>query len=204
MAKLPSFGIEKPLQISIVSPQLQEINTSGEYVAQLKLDEHRSFYIFENNTLTVMGWRGNIFHTIDYNGKAEFPDMVLDGGILRTKTFRQQPVFYVFDLLLFEGQKNTMTYMERYNKVVELVGGVDRFVIPRNLDIGVIQEFKNLQAKKSTMVKQIVKEYKGLFDEKTIYEITEGFVLKKKDSKLSYRASDKSYNANQLKLKLKG
>ncbi len=199
MVKLPSFGIEKPLPISINSPQLEGINTSGEYVSQLKLDEHRAFYIIENNLLTVLGWRGNVLHT----EKTELPNMMLDGGILKTKTFKSRPIFYVFDFLLDgEGQRNRLSYIERYDLLKSKLVDVPNFFIPDNLDIGVIQEFRNLEKKKSIMVERFA-ELSGSSIQ-TIYEITEGFVIKKKDGKLLYRPADKSYGPNQLKLKLAG
>jgi hypothetical protein len=199
MVKLPSFGIEKPLPISINSTQLGGINTSGEYVSQLKLDEHRAFYFIRNNHLTVLGWRGNILHT----EKTGLPDMVLDGGILKTKTFKSRPIFYVFDYLLDgKDQKNGLTYIERYNLLKSVVVDAPHFFIPDNLDIGVIQEFRNLEQKKSKMVERFAEQ--SCSSLQTIYEITEGFVIKKKDGKLLYRSADKSYGPNQLKLKLLG
>lgn len=199
MAKLPSFGIEKPLPISINSPQLQGINASGEYVSQLKLDEHRAFYIIENNLLTVLGWRGNVLHT----EKTGLPDMTLDGGILKTKTFKSRPIFYVFDYLLDgDKQRNRLTYIERYDLLKSKLVDVPNFFVPDNLDIGVIQEFRNLEKKQSLMVERFA-ELSGS-SVQTIYEITEGFVIKKKDGKLLYRPADKSHGPNQLKLKLAG
>lgn len=199
MVKLPSFGIEKPLPISINSPQLESINTSGEYVTQLKLDEHRAFYIIKNSVLTVIGWRGNILHTEE----TELPNMTLDGGILKTKTFKTRPIFYVFDYLLDgKDQRNSLTYIERYNLVKSKLEGVPNFFIPDNLDIGVVQEFRNLEKKQSKMVERFA-ELSGSSIQ-TIYEITEGFVLKRKEGKLLYRPADKSYGPNQLKLKLAG
>ena len=199
MVKLPSFGIEKPLPISINSPQLEGINTSGEYVSQLKLDEHRAFYFIKNNLLTVLGWRGNVLHT----EKTDLPNMVLDGGILKTKTFKSRPIFYVFDYLLDgEDQRNRFTYIDRYNLLRSKLVDCPNFFIPDNLDIGVVQEFRNLEQKKSRMVDRFA-ELSGS-SVQTIYEITEGFVIKKKDGKLLYRTADKSYGPNQLKLKLAG
>lgn len=199
MAKLPPFGIEKPLPISINSPQLEGISTSGEYVSQLKLDEHRAFYIIENHVLTVLGWRGNVLHT----EKTDLPDMTLDGGILKTKTFKARPIFYVFDYLLDgKGQRNRLTYIERYSLLKSVLIDAPNFFIPDNLDIGVIQEFRNLEQKKSKMVERFA-EISGS-SVQTIYEITEGFVIKKKDGKLLYRPADKSYGPNQLKLKIAG
>ena len=68
--------------------------------------------------------------------------MVLDGGIIKTKTFKQRPLYYIFDQLLMNNEKVRTTYQERYNFLteIELTRG---FNIPENTS-SVKSEYESL------------------------------------------------------------
>lgn len=196
MLNAPKFSIEKPCPISINSPLLNEIDNNGEWLSQLKIDEHRSFFIFNGKSLTVLGWRGNVHHTATLT--KSYPPMVLDGGIIKTKTFKTKPLYYVFDILLMKDKKITDTYISRYN----LLQGLDlaSFVIPNNTR-DIREEYNNLLNKKSGMIDDFAKQ--ANVSTSIAYEVCEGFVIKRCEGILKY-PMNVSHNPNQLKLKLPG
>lgn len=197
--KGPNFSIEKPLPISEDSNIVKIADNNNEYISQLKLDEHRSFFIFDDKIVTVLGWRGNVHHTIKL--EESLGNFILDGGIIKTKNFKTKPLYYVFDTLVVDGKKlRNVGYMDRYNMINGLIKGDSRFVIPENIK-GVSKEFERLKNKKSKLLKDFCTKNK--IDLKTGYEICEGFVIKKVDGKLKY-PKNLHKNSNQFKLKLKG
>jgi hypothetical protein len=197
LVSAPKFSIEKPLVISSNADILNTLDGTDEYKWQLKIDEHRSFFIFNGKSLTVLGWRGNVHHTAILD-KA-MPSMILDGGIIKTKTFKQRPLYYVFDTLMMRGKKVRKTYIERYDTLgtLELP---KQFVIPDNTS-HIKWEFEALVHKKSRMIERFA-EQAGI-SVALAYEICEGFVGHQTNSLLKY-PRNVSYGPSQLKLKLQG
>lgn len=193
---MPKFSIEKPLGISINSPLVDDMSKSG-YIAQLKIDEYRSFFIIERNMLTVLGWRGNVHHT-ETLGRV-YDNMVLDGGIIKTKTFLKRPLYYVFDILLEDGTKMREGYIDRYNKLCNL-GLSPAFSIPENTT-NIRSEYNLILNKKSTLVDNFAQRAEVSIN--TAYEACEGLVIKKVDGLLKY-PNNVYHGPNQLKLKLPG
>lgn len=196
LVKAPNFSIEKPIQVFQGAAILNQLDGTPEYSWQLKIDEHRSYFIFNGKSLTVLGWRGNVHHTAILD--VAMPSMILDGGIIKTKTFKQRPLYYVFDTLIMGGKKVRKGYLDRYNTLgtLELP---KQFVIPENTN-HIKWEFEALAHKKSKMIERFA-ERAGI-TVALAYEICEGYVGHKSDSLLKY-PRNVSHNPNQLKLKLR-
>lgn len=188
----PSFSIEKPIRITIDSPLVGDTR----YISQLKIDEHRSFLIYENNALTVLGWRGNIHHIFKEFEIKGVRSAIFDGGVIRTLEFKTNPLIYAFDVLMLEGQKLSSGYIDRYQSLSSL--GVERFIIPENIsDTG--DEYRRILGKNSLVVQRFA-ERAGVSNDRA-YQLCEGLVLKDRSGVLRYPAS-LSYNTSQFKLKL--
>ncbi len=189
------FSIEKPLPISINSDLLVNINEDTRWVSQLKIDEHRSFLIVKGNTLTVLGWRGNVHHvfTLEEESKHE---LIFDGGIIKTTIFKSKPMLYAFDILVIDGVKQHTTYADRYDLLNKYK--LPLFTVPVNLT-NPIKQYNDLLNKQSQYIDEFAKSLN--ISTKEAYNICEGLVIKNATGKLSFSRSLVK-TSNQLKLKL--
>lgn len=189
------FSIEKPLPISINSDMLKSIDSDNKWVAQLKIDEHRSFLIVEDKTLTVLGWRGNVHHKIELKEESKHR-LIFDGGIIKTMIFKDRPLLYAFDLLVIDGRRLYTTYADRYDMLQQ--HKLDILTTPQNLN-NPIGHYQDILNKKSKIVEDFAKEVNITINE--AYAICEGLVIKNTTGKLTFSKSLVK-TPNQLKLKL--
>lgn len=196
MLKL-NFSIEKPLPISINSELLTTLNSDPNWIAQLKIDEHRSFIIIEGKEVTVLGWRGNVHHRMQLDEPSPI-NLVLDGGIIKTTIFKTRPMIYVFDVLTVNDERVHLKYKDRLDLLTK--HKPKGFVQPQTI-MRPAEEFKAISVQKSKYVEQLSKELNITLKE--AYAICEGLVLKNLNGVLTF-PKNKSKSTNQLKLKLPG
>jgi hypothetical protein len=176
----PLFDVEKPMVIPWKSEALLNMEQSGDYVAELKLNEARGF-------LTV-GVDGTIKY---YNRHRKWKDLdpqimkdlqkmnlpkasVFDGGYLVNKTHKLCSL-YLFDVLILEGVKVFKPFAERVkllDKMIKVTKQVWRPV--RTADF--VMDFSAQLRGVSPLVERAAKLYK--VDPTTLNGFVEGFVLK--------------------------
>lgn len=190
-----NFSIEKPFPISINSDTLVDLDKDKNWVSQLKIDEHRSFIIINDSDVEILGWRGNTHHKLKLSKSTEMK-LVLDGGIIKTTIFKNRPMIYVFDVLLINDERTTMTYKDRFDFIMK--NRIEEFTYPELIKKP-IKEYNAILHHNSKYVENLSKELD--ISLKEAYRICEGLVLKNLNGTLSYPRL-KKYSPNQLKLKL--
>jgi hypothetical protein len=171
------IGIEKPTLVNPGAPLLLRLNNDPGWVGQVKLNEHRSI-ITVGSTCLVKGWRGNTFF-------GNFPlrarrNLELDGGVLRTKTFKARPVLYLFDVLRIDGEKTSLTYAERLKLLRASVEESSQVVVVRDLTDW-LTEFSTGSEREVARIAELTGRPVS-----EIAAINEGLVIKNLHSKLSY------------------
>lgn len=188
-----NFSIEKP-ELAYTASFYEDF---GNYVGQLKIDEHRGFIETSKELVTYTGWRQNSSPTV-FQANKHSRNFLFDGGILNTKDFKTKPLLYVFDILLIDGERTTLTYEDRL-KLLNSLDVPDFLIKPICIYKNFDEEMSKIKTKKSSLVEEMSDKF-GV-NKRVMYEITEGLVIKNLDWKLSY-PRNVHHNSNQIKLKI--
>lgn len=186
----PKFNVEKPIVIPWRSKQLLTMESSGDYVADIKLNEHRSLLTTNKaGEFEFFNRQGRKVVLPDYLlpelKKLKLPPCsILDGGHLQKKATFPEMRVWLFDVLIWKGEKTELSFKER-RKLLDQVVPQNQPHIWKPLQTGkFIHEFMRLLDKKSELIAAAAKEY-GVPVELLFPEI-EGFVVKNLNGKNSY------------------
>lgn len=185
----PNFAIEKPYKIPWRSNKLLRLQRSGEYEAELKIDEDRSFLCIDEDGNPEI-WshrkikpqiRGKLLEHIRSLNIA--PCTVIDGGVVFNKKLGNVTRFYAFDVLVYRGQRVRLPWSERRQLRDQILKTDELVWLPLKTD-NFISEFQRLIQNNCDLVRQAADQY-GI-DYETFKPFVEGFVIKKKEGTLSF------------------
>jgi hypothetical protein len=199
----PKFGIEKPLVIPWATDKLIDMQNSGRWIAELKIDEDRgfictdaqgkpSYYSHRNDSPTTM--TGKVF-----DGVVLPPLSVFDGGHVYSKDLNRESRIYLFDVLVIEGQKLHMTFEERTALLRHTVTP-SRHIWLSWQSKDFIQDFRNLLNGQYQLIETVAKLW-GI-PVPFLKKITEGFVIKNLDAKPAFPAGKIAETPASFKLRI--
>jgi hypothetical protein len=203
----PRFSIEKPFPVFWPSGKelLEQRQASGDYEAELKLNEHRGFItIDDKGEPTFFSYRHD--NPIKLRGPALDhlkamdlpPGSVFDGGHFSKLTVSKNSHLWIFDVLVLGGEQVVWTWGER-RAWLDANIKPDPFIwVPLKTE-DFVGEFQRMLNGDSLLVKQAALRY-GIPYEMLVKEI-EGLVLKRKSSKLTFPSSKKEVSS-YFKLRL--
>ena len=187
VAGKPQFADEKPLKIPWNSEFLHKIQASGDYTAELKLDDHRGFLsIGKDGKIDFWSRRGSKVsldkEILDNLKQMSLPKgLVLDGGLFKRKEFGSR--LWLFDILIIKGNKILDVFEKRRKLLENIVIPTNYIWVPEQTNT-FIPEFSDILKKKSSLIQNSSIKYG--FDCKLLEKFIEGLVIKKLDGKLSY------------------
>lgn len=192
----PNFSIEKPISIPWKSDQLLSMEESGEYVAELKLNEHRGFITTdENGVPTFFSYRGPEPKDVPaLEGVSLPPCSVFDGGHLFRKDFGSR--LWIFDVLILEGKKVRRPFEERKALRDHHVSPSSTVWLPFSTS-SFVREFQDMLNGRSKLIHQASEAY----DFPDLAPFIEGFVIKRKDARPCFPRS-KRETASSFKLRI--
>lgn len=182
----PDFQIEKPTKINWGSLQLITMQESGEYLAELKLNEHRGFLLIDDDgNPRFIGHRGNEYvlgaKLIQHIQECKLPARsVFDGGYLSRKGRLDGPRLWIFDILIYKNEKMQTPFRDRKELLDRLIPGDQLLWRPLNTQ-NFLSEFHDMLHGKSTLIKRAALSY-GISVE-LLKPLIEGLVIKKLDAK---------------------
>jgi tetrahydromethanopterin S-methyltransferase subunit F len=175
----PKFGIEKPIRISWDPEYIQRLESSGRYVAELKLDEDRGFLVtdehgqatfFSHRHMTPLVLTGDPFE-----GQKLPPMSVFDGGHIYSKKLGLRSRIYVFDALVIKGEPLRVPFKERMVLLRQLMMPTHTlWIAPQTSDIR--KTFDEIRRKDSVFVSQAALQF-GI-PKDTLWGFVEGLVIK--------------------------
>jgi len=200
----PRFCIEKPLRSAWLKDKLKVKESTGQYFAELKLNEHRGFLCIDDNGKAVfytyrhrnpVKIRGEALARIEAMGLPR--SSIFDGGHLFRKEFGPTRI-YIFDALVISGEKCKLSCEMRRGLLDKLIKTDDLIWRPLWTEKWV-DEFEAMIYGESQLIKEAALAYG--FPYEKLLPLIEGFVLKRKDSllKFPYRQIE---SASFLKLRL--
>lgn len=187
---LPPFDVEKPMMIPWASEYLQRIASSGDYLAEYKLNEHRSFLTTNTKKEVTMfsRYRKVLNPTkeaiIELQNLKLPPNTVFDGGHYKHSKISQQSRIWLFDVLVYHGQKVRLPWVERRKLLEELIPRNLKHIWISPLIEDFLSVFSDLIQKRTPRFDPIFK--KAGIDRNTILPEIEGLVIKRKDGLLSF------------------
>jgi hypothetical protein len=199
----PIFGIEKPMVIPWASDKLAEMQKSGEFVAELKLDEDRgfvctdaagvpSFYSHRHDTIAKM--TGPVF-----DGVVLPPNSVFDGGHIYLKELNRESRVYLFDVLVLNGEKLRIPFSERTTKLRELIKPTKHLWLSYQVH-NFIDQFRDLLNGRFILLETLAAHWQ--IPMPVLKNLVEGFVIKRLDAKPAFPSSPKLETTASFKLRL--
>lgn len=191
----PTFSIEKPMALPWAGGNgyVKEMQDSGLYSSELKLNEHRGFITIGKDGKAVFfsyrgpkenaGIVGDCLKSIEQLGLPQCT--VLDGGQFFRKELKESKL-WVFDVLVWGGQKVRTSWKERRAILDEKIPRGHKNVWMPPLCWNFQKEFQDMLGGKSKYIKEFLDEHNL---KESFSDQIEGLVIKKLDGKLSFPLS---------------
>lgn len=193
----PSFGIEKPMSLPWHGGTglVKDLQDSGGYSAELKLNEHRGFItIDKKGKATFFSYRGpsansgivgSVMNDIEQMGIP--PNTVFDGGQFFRKELGGSRL-WLFDVLVWEGEKVRLPWKERRELLDSAIEDNHKTVWTPPLCWRFHKEFGDMLKGKSKMVSDFLVSHHL---PPSFGDQIEGLVIKRLDGKLSFPVNKK-------------
>lgn len=201
---LPKFSPEKPQKLIYGNPMLEFIQDSGRFVGQFKLDEHRGFLCIDHDyNINHYSYRGGV-HQVDEELKQIIKSFslpactVLDSGFLKLKKLGDNPYLYVFDILVWEGQKVWGKLEDRLKLFDRVLSTRGRLLTPIQVP-DFLKQFELLMNNECDLAKKVADLYN--IDYELLRPLIEGFVIKDLNGTHTFPSSVKK-SSNFYKLRL--
>jgi len=203
----PTFSIEKPIALPWRGGQgyVLEVQSSGEWSAELKLNEHRGFITTDaKGKATFFSYRGpkansgivgEVLREVEQMGMP--PCSVLDGGQFYRKELGGSRL-WLFDVLVWKGEKVRLPWKERRDLLDSLVPALHPTVWTPPVCWNFHKEFANMLQGKSKLIYQFLQDHNL---PPTFADQIEGLVIKRLDGKHSFPVNKKEVSSF-LKLRM--
>lgn len=201
----PSFDIEKPMMIPWASDYLMRLQESGDYLAEYKLNEARSFLVTDTKGRASLYSRHSKLLALTPDAQDELnsiklpPCTIFDGGHYKHSKISTQSRIWLFDILIYRGNKVREPWVKRRELLEKTIPPDLKHLWYSPLITNFLEVFSDLIRKRTPLFDPIF-ERSRVDREKILPEI-EGLVIKRKSGLLSFPTRVKE-TPNFYKLRL--
>lgn len=200
----PTYSHEKPHLIVYPSEQILEMEKSGKYIAEIKLNEHRSFIVRDKNWRVFSRHGNELSLSKEHQEQLNTIDLpkgtVLDGGYFNLKSLTAGvPRIYIFDVLEYGTEKFRDTFEKRIETLDKVFPKSSSLIWKPIRTLQIKSSFEGIVRGKSPILTQAAKAY-GIPVKDLLPQI-EGLVIKNLAGRHSYPVNTR-VSANFYKLRV--